>query len=431
MYRLIIFLLALAILFPVSVFAAPAGNHHIETIHVQPVGGWKFAVGGSYEHNRGPEEAEYSSRRLFPVELNYGLFRDFELGVRYGYGDNQERDTSAIDGSGSEGVSLFAKWRYWQNVAAVAGVVVGGEDELLPYGSDGTDYWLNIPFQIPSGPGRVIGEVGYTRKGGEAFESYFNFGFGYVFDVDRKLSLRGDIINQAKTYEGGSRSLSIIASLIYNSDRNSSFVPYLEMGLKDGSPDYALGLTYSLKFGDRGPRRQQLDEMEPGWFTEVEREKESERQQRLLIPESEVDEENFSLPQDTVPGDPEEQSEISEEDRRRSKELTSAGLDAFRKNEISEAIELFVEALRLNPYNVETRYNIATIHFHRGEYQQSAQHYKTALQLRPDDIDSRLGLGASYLQMNQKEEARRQFEKVLELNPGNQGATHWLNRIRP
>jgi hypothetical protein len=429
MNKVICFYLSLLVFFPISVFASSPGGRKIETVQTQPAGGWEFSIGGAYEYKRGEEDTSYNNVRLEPLSLSYGIIKDLEIGARLGYSDNREHERSGIDESGFEGVSLYGKWKYWRNVAVSAGAVIGGSDEILPYGSDDVDYWVNVPFRIPTGPGRVIGEVGYIRKGGEGFEDYFNVGAGYIFDVDQKLSFRGEIRNHAKTYETGKRMLAVGLGMIYRWNEQSTFTPRIDMGLKDGSPDYAVGLTYSLKFGERGPARQPLNETPPGWFEDIEDRSEPEEHERFIVPDPQPRMNGGAerRPDTSVSISGKKKEKISEEDQREARKLNKEALAAFKSNEIDRAVELFLKALELDPYNVETRYNLATIYFHRRNYPQALEHYKTALELSPNDIDSHLGLGATYLRMNRRVAARREFEKVLEIDPANELARHWLS----
>ena len=430
MNKVICFYLSLLVFFPITVFASSPGGREIETVQTQPAGGWKFSIGGAYEYKRGVEDTGYNNLRLEPLSLSYGVIKDLEIGMRLGYSDNSERDGSGIDKSGLEGISLYGKWKYWQNVAVSVGAVVAGSDKVLPYGSDGVDYWINVPVQIRTGPGRVIGEIGYISKGEEGFEDYCNLGAGYIFDVDKNLSFRGGIRNHAKTYETGERALALGLGIIYRWNEQSTFTPRLEMGLKDESPDYAVGLTYSFKFGDRGPRRQPLDETPPGWFEEIGDESGYARQEQFIVPDPrprmDAGKERRSDTSVSISKD-EGREKISEDDRHRARQLNKEALAAFKSNDIDRTVELFLKALEHDPYNVETRYNLATIYFHRRNYPQALRHYKTAVELRPSDIDSRLGLGATYLRMNRRVAARREFEKVLDIDPSNELARHWLS----
>ncbi len=402
--------------------AGAAGRPGIESARVQPAGGMLFSGGMRFEYNRTLQEQsdeDYDNYRIFPLHFSYGLVDNFwnfdrlEAGGFVAYTGNMA-DNDAPDENGLEGVTFFTRARWNDYIATSLGFKLAGDNEVVPYGNDGTDFFMNVPFRVPAGPGRVIGEVGYTFKDGEIneleAENYMNYGIGYEFSVRRGLILRGELAGHRETVKDGEDMLGVLMGVDYRVSETSQLKPGIEFGLDDGSPDYTLALGYEWEFGSEPAAREPLGR-EDDFLRALETEEELEDEPEagiVLVPEDEYAE---------------------EEERKEALAKGEEALAAFRAGDQRRAISLLEEALELAPREVENLSNLATVYLHREDLQQAENYYRQAIEIEPDDMPSHLGLGVTYFRLGDREAAREHFEKVLELDPGNSRAEQYLEEI--
>ncbi len=423
---LTIFITVLFFTVNTPLLAGAAGRPGIEPVRVQPAGGMLFSGGLRFEYNRSlHEDAEndYDNYRVFPLHFSYGLVDNFwnfdrlEAGGYVSYVGNMA-DNDAPDEDGLEGVVFYTKGRWTNYIATSVGFKLSGDADVVPYGNDGTDFFLNVPFRIPAGPGRVIGELGYTFKEGEIKEreaqNYMNYGIGYEFLVDPGFTLRGELAGHRTTIKDGDKMLGFLMGADYRVSETVQLKPGVEFGLDDGSPDYTFALNYEWEFGGAPAERRPLEE-EDEILT-------------VLEPEEEIEEEPEDRPRLIL--SPEiEDTDIEVEDREKAAEKGEEALRAFQVGDHRRAVRLFEEALQLVPGEVEYISNLASIHFHRGDLQAAERHYQKAIEIDPEDMPSHLGLGVTYFQLDEQERARKQFERVLELDPDNRQAKQYLNQL--
>jgi tetratricopeptide (TPR) repeat protein len=138
------------------------------------------------------------------------------------------------------------------------------------------------------------------------------------------------------------------------------------------------------------------------------------------------------------------------------------GLVYFRKGRIDDAVEQYVAALELKPYNIValnnlgtaylekgmveeaigyyraslnirlhtgTIYNLARAYQRKGMMEKAIENYRLALTLRPDSPRAHLNLGLAYLKKGWREKAEEEFRAALRLNPGLKEAREHLDRI--
>jgi protein O-mannosyl-transferase len=84
---------------------------------------------------------------------------------------------------------------------------------------------------------------------------------------------------------------------------------------------------------------------------------------------------------------------------------------------ITEAIEHFQQALRINADNSETHNNLGFALFQQGDRVNAMKEYQQALRFNPGLAIAYFNIGTVFRQLGQPSEAIRQFEQALRLNP--------------
>ncbi len=419
-----IYLSFIFLFIPQLLFAAPAGKKGIEEITVQPPGGMQFSFGISYEKERELTKAtgKYNNWRISPFEFKYGLSKRFELGVNLDYSSNSSVNNSGLDEQGIEGINLSGKYKWNSSFAISGGVKFSGENNVYPYGNDGSDVWVNFPIKVPSGPGYMIYEIGYTSKTGESqaaeFNGYFNLGAGYHFVVSPNLTLRSEILGHDETVNKGESFSGLILGMDWKPGRTNVYRPRFTFGVDDGKPDYSFGFEWIYKFGDRGPKPTLVKEKfsRSSWFKK--QSGDTEADETVIVPQQE-NEDNVA-----PPGKPK-----SAQTTKKALGLAESGLQAYRNNKLSVAVQKMKKALRYAPDNTEIIANLATIYYYQQKYKKARTHYRRVVELTPRDVTARIGLGAVYYKMEKFDSARKQIEKALEVAPDNERAKKWLKRL--
>lgn len=425
----VILFLTFLLISPQALFAGAAGSRGIEQVAVQPPGGLQFSVGASYEKERKLTRTlgKYDNARVHPFELKYGFTKQFELGLNFGYSANSSVEGSDLDESGMEGAGLSIKYNPNNSVSITAGAKMGDKDNVYPYGNEDTDYWLNVPFKVPSGPGAVLGEVGYTLRTGEAVtvehENYFNYGIGYHFVVSPWITLRSEIVGHDETVNTGESSSGLLLGMNWKINRGNIFKPAVSFGVDDGKSSYAFALEYVYKFGDRGPKPIPVGQRfsQASWFKSNSEDTTSE--ETIMIPK-----ERESTPETSAEMSPGIKS-TSDRKSKQALQLVEEGLRAYRADDFERAENKMKRALELDPENTEILANLAAIYYYQDKYEQARKTYRRVLDLAPDKVTARIGLGAAHYELGQSEKARAQFERALELAPNNDRAQDWLDRL--
>jgi len=87
-------------------------------------------------------------------------------------------------------------------------------------------------------------------------------------------------------------------------------------------------------------------------------------------------------------------------------------------NKTQEAIELYLELLRIFPDNPDIHYNLATQYLKSAKYEDASQAMMQVIKLNPKDKDAYYNLGILYeLFLNDTNLAITYYKKYLELNP--------------
>ena len=78
---------------------------------------------------------------------------------------------------------------------------------------------------------------------------------------------------------------------------------------------------------------------------------------------------------------------------------------SFRRGEKKQAIELFHQAFKIDPDNLDAHQGIATAYFLSKQYQEAAEHFKRASHLDPRQGKALINLGAVYNRMGEYQKA--------------------------
>ncbi len=93
------------------------------------------------------------------------------------------------------------------------------------------------------------------------------------------------------------------------------------------------------------------------------------------------------------------------------------GIVLLNQGRLPEAMDQFVEALRLNPDYPEAHNNYGGLLHRAGRLPEALEQFQTALRLHPGYVDALYNLGNLYQQENHLPEAEREFREALRLFP--------------
>ena len=96
---------------------------------------------------------------------------------------------------------------------------------------------------------------------------------------------------------------------------------------------------------------------------------------------------------------------------------------AFSKDgRIDEAIKEYEEALKINPDDADTHFNLANVLCRKGFFDEAIRHYQEVLRLNPNDVGCHNNLGIALFRAGRRQEAVAQFEAALRVEPDNEEA---------
>src|SRR5262249_22627474 len=97
--------------------------------------------------------------------------------------------------------------------------------------------------------------------------------------------------------------------------------------------------------------------------------------------------------------------------------LNRLGLVYHQSQKLNEAEKYYREALKENPYFLETLNNIGTVEYVRQRYDNALQQYQKALKIRPDSPTILLNMGQCLFDMKRYDEALKATQRALEIDP--------------
>jgi tetratricopeptide (TPR) repeat protein len=113
----------------------------------------------------------------------------------------------------------------------------------------------------------------------------------------------------------------------------------------------------------------------------------------------------------------------------RSEALCAMGRDAMRSGREEEALELFRQALRINPKYADIHNLIGVCHSHRGQLGPAVKHLLKAVSLAPNFTRAWLNLAFAQEQRGDRRGALAAYGRVLKLEPRNAMALAAAKRL--
>jgi len=99
------------------------------------------------------------------------------------------------------------------------------------------------------------------------------------------------------------------------------------------------------------------------------------------------------------------------------------------QNKNTEAIQHYLEALRINPDFAQVHFNLGNVHASLGNLEDAVYYYNEALQKKPDFAKAHNNLGNTMARHGNYEAAVFHFNEALKINPDYAGAYYNLGRI--
>ena len=105
------------------------------------------------------------------------------------------------------------------------------------------------------------------------------------------------------------------------------------------------------------------------------------------------------------------------------------GLAAYTDNNSLEAIDLYQQALALEPDYIKARNNLGIALAHSGQLHHAIAQYKTVIQMKPDHTDAHHNLGNVLIELKQTQKAIHHYRTALLLDPTDTALAAKLKRI--
>ena len=109
-------------------------------------------------------------------------------------------------------------------------------------------------------------------------------------------------------------------------------------------------------------------------------------------------------------------------------ELLNFGTELLGRGQTEEAIQMYLQALKLNPEDEEVHFNLGFAYALQGRTDDAIRHYNEALKVFPDYVEAHNNLGRLLLDRRQYDEAIKHLSVSLQLMPENSTALNSLGR---
>ncbi|MBU1076438.1 MAG: tetratricopeptide repeat protein [Spirochaetes bacterium] len=115
----------------------------------------------------------------------------------------------------------------------------------------------------------------------------------------------------------------------------------------------------------------------------------------------------------------------------KAKELKNRGNKAYFQKDFQAALDLYKQALTMDPGFVEVYNNIATTYFQLKDFKNAVDYWKLTLLFTPEEIDIYINLALAYeTQIKDLDQAVKYYEKVMQkLDPEDPRAKEAAHRI--
>ncbi len=109
--------------------------------------------------------------------------------------------------------------------------------------------------------------------------------------------------------------------------------------------------------------------------------------------------------------------------------FSNVGMAHYRKNRVREAVFYLEASARINEQSVEAHNNLANIYTESKQFDQAIRHYKLALRSDPNNAATLFNLGLAWLENGDKQKALESFLQVTQIDPGFYLAHEYLARL--
>jgi Flp pilus assembly protein TadD len=100
-------------------------------------------------------------------------------------------------------------------------------------------------------------------------------------------------------------------------------------------------------------------------------------------------------------------------------EITNRGVTLLQEGKTSAAIDEFLKAIDLNPKNISSRFQLASIYEREGRLDEAIYHLEKIVSAAPRNATAHNNLGVLYDRQGRSTDAMREFETTLEIDPQN------------
>ncbi len=323
----------------------------------------------------------------------WGLLEATEVRLESAY-SSVSRETGD-DVSGGEGIRGGLAFQYNRFFALTVDYMAGQEEDLPRFG-DGERIRARVPVKYSTGPGYLLGEVGYTVRTTDEMEdeleNTFTLGVGYVFNVTSDWSLGAEFALEQPIHEEGQDQRQVWVTSGHRLGYGFRAVPYGSVGLADGSPDWAAGL-------------------EVGWRYRP----------TVETPQDEPDQ--------SLPVDEDARMLLPEEGNEEAALEASRGLRAYELGRLGQAQQHLEEARELNPEQPTHAFNLVTVLVERGDLTRAFAVLREARERHPDNPDLEFAWAYVHHLDGQTDRARTLVGDLLEAHPEHEAALELQDRL--
>jgi tetratricopeptide (TPR) repeat protein len=100
-----------------------------------------------------------------------------------------------------------------------------------------------------------------------------------------------------------------------------------------------------------------------------------------------------------------------------------------KQDRLDEAIDHYLEALRINPIFDDACYNLGIAFSRMGNDGDAISYYKKGLQIKPDNAKAHNNLGSLYIRMGNIKDAVYHYHEALRIDPFHAGSYYNLGKI--
>ncbi|MFC1516736.1 tetratricopeptide repeat protein [Thermodesulfobacteriota bacterium] len=93
------------------------------------------------------------------------------------------------------------------------------------------------------------------------------------------------------------------------------------------------------------------------------------------------------------------------------------GFELYKQGRTEEAIEHYLQALRIKPDYGKAHNNLGLAFYEQGRTEEAIEHYLKVLQIRPDSAEAINNLGVALKKQGRKEEAIKRYLEALQIEP--------------